>query len=89
MSRKVYKYPVVMENRFTLALPEKAEVLSVGVQFGQPQVWVFLDPNAPKVVRTFMVASTGYPVEEPNVKFIGTFQLEGGALIFHLFEVLG
>jgi len=87
MPRKVFKYDVVMDDTFKLSLPQGAEVLSVGVQFGEPRMWVLVEPTAPVVERTFRVAGTGHHITG-SLKFIGTFQLEGGALIFHLFEVL-
>ena len=84
----IYKYAVTMSDTFTLAMPANAQVLSVQVQHGHPQLWALVDPDAPKQPRTFRVVGTGHPMEDAGrCRFIGTFQVENGYLVFHLFEV--
>lgn len=82
-------------------LPRGAQVLTVQVQRGEPHMWVLCDPSptAPKTLRRFVVVGTGHEFELPNFElsngpvmfngYVGTFQLEGGALVFHVFEVTG
>lgn len=88
----VYKYPVPITDGFYLELPAGAKVLSFQVQGGgsSPYIWVLVDTERPKVRRYFRVAGTGHPIENApaDLRFIGTIQLSGGALIFHLFEIL-
>lgn len=82
----VYKYelqPVTTEVELTVG----AQTLCVQLQKGRPCVWVKLDPNAPKIVRRFHIVGTGHTLPE-SCCYVGTFQLEGGALVFHVFEGL-
>jgi len=61
----IWKYPV--SPQFDVELPEDAEVLSVQAQDGKPQMWVLLDPDAPKVKRTFLAVhrrSVRYHIHE-------------------------
>lgn len=92
MSTKVvWKYPVPFPgpDLFTIRMSEGAEVLTVQLQHGGPQIWVLADPSGPNMAeaRHFRIAGTGHPISEEITKYVGTFQYAGGALIFHLFEV--
>lgn len=88
-TRRIYKYEVRMVDRFTISLPAGAELLDVQNQFGTPQLWALVDPSASSSERTFRLAGTGHPIDESDGLFyVGSFQMQGGALVFHLFEVL-
>src|SRR5437867_4021758 len=89
MPQTVFKYPLPMQDDFTLELPEGAEPLSVQVQRGQPCLWTLVDPSRSLQTRSFHMAGTGHPINNPDrLRFIDTFQIEGGMLVFHVFEVL-
>jgi hypothetical protein len=87
---KVYKYQVSANDYFELELPIGAQVLTVDVQYATVCLWAIVDPNAKTETRRFRVAGTGHDIVEPPSKldYIGTFQLHGGMLVFHVFEVL-
>lgn len=87
---KVYKYPVPMGDYFEVELPRGAQVLKVEDQDGHPRLWALVDPTAPHTIRRFRFAGTGHPISDPssNLRFINTFQIAAGALIFHIFEVV-
>lgn len=78
----IWKYRV--SPRFDMELPEDAQVLSVQAQGKEAQMWVLLDPDAPKVKRTFLAVQTGERFNATYTRYIGTFQLDW--LVFHLFE---
>jgi hypothetical protein len=80
----IYKYPVT--PMMTLHLPRTAIPLTVQVQHGEPQLWVRLDPDAETVERTFLCLGMGDDVPAHAGPWIGTFQLEGGLLVYHVFE---
>ncbi|MDQ3223266.1 MAG: hypothetical protein M3Q75_07335 [Gemmatimonadota bacterium] len=82
--RRVYKYPVPVAMEFTLEIPVNAEVLTVQTQGGVGSIWILVDPDAPVVQRRFRVVLTGR--EAPPWHYVGTFQLDGGAMVLHLFE---
>ena len=88
MSKTIWKYPVTCD-RWVQMMPIYAEILSVQVQNTSPeeaQMWVLVDPNNPHEPREFEAYGTGYSMPSNPGKFIGTFQLEDGASVFHLFE---
>jgi hypothetical protein len=81
----VYKYPIPIEDNFFLLLPADAAILTVQVQGEQPCIWAMVNPEAELRERRFRLAGTGRPIGY-GMSYIGTFQLYGGALVFHLFE---
>jgi hypothetical protein len=45
-----------------------------------------VDPKGPLRPRRFRVAGTGHELEPYVDRYIGTFQMLGGTLVFHVFE---
>ncbi len=82
----IWKYPVSL-GQFELEMPGDSAVLSVQVQNNEPVMWVVADPEATKRPFRFVTIPTGGNVPEGSGRFIGTFQLAGGALVFHLCEL--
>ena len=85
----VYKYSLVADDDVKIMMPKGARSLSVQVQRGSPCLWALVDGGAPLVERHFKIFGTGNSVPDfsPPLPFVGTFQLDGGALVFHVFEV--
>lgn len=68
-------------------MPAGAEVLCVQTQRGQPFIWARVNPNATTSPRKFRTFGTMHPIDPSTIgKYVGTYQLEGGSLIFHVFE---
>ncbi len=89
--KRVFKYSFLIDDTFKLLLPKDAEILSVQVQNDWPQMWVLVyDANITNLeYRYFRLAGTAHVIEEAIKTFIGTFQMQKGALVYHLFEVDG
>lgn len=85
----VYKYNLPMDDYVTINLPRGAEVLHVGVQHGETQLWAKVDTGKPAEKRRFRIAGTGHPLDGDKLEFVGTLMLAGGGLVFHVFEVVG
>ena len=69
-----------------LRMPAGAQVLTVQEQHGQPQLWAMVEPLMPKVDRLFRIYGTGHEILAGARTYIDTFQIEGGASVFHVFE---
>ncbi len=73
-------------------LPADAQILDVQIQHEDEgaQMWCLLDPDSPKIERRFVTYETGHSIEIPqeNLKYRGTFQLNGGSWIYHIFEII-
>ena len=87
---RIYKYPIPIEDDFALSLPDGAQVLDVQTQYGQPQLWALVDPEAPMRERQFILRGTGHDIHYPLSALIhcGTFQEHGGSVVFHVLEVV-
>lgn len=84
----VFKYPIPINDESEIHMPRGADIICVDVQNGLPHLWARVDPEAPIVVRHFRMAGTGHPLNDDEVgKHIGSVQLRGGTLVFHIFEI--
>lgn len=88
MAKKIFKYKIEVEDMPVLELPEGAEILTVQVQNGEPHLWALVDESRPTKRRYFELYGTGHPVPDAVRNYIGTFQMRGGNLVFHLFELI-
>ena len=83
--RTIWKYDLIPGVN-ELSVPPYSNVCAVQVQRGVPRIWMFVIPNIPeRVVRRFWVYGTGEDIPDTH-QYYGTFQLEGGDLVFHVFE---
>ena len=81
----IYKY-LLNTGSTVVPVPKGGVVLSAQEQFGDVCVWVVVDTDREFEDRHFEVFGTGHFMSEGERDFIGTVQLMGGSLIFHVFE---
>ncbi len=90
MKREIWKYKLGVINSQIIVMPSDAQLLSVQVQNDQPCLWALVDPKKAEVEdRTIEIVGTGQEIHYDMgnaISFIDTFQLSGGALVFHVFE---
>lgn len=85
--KTIYKYPIKVDDDQTIRMPQGAELLSVQCQASQPCVWAMVDTDKPMALRGFGLVGTGHPCERLHAgKYVGTFQMRDGTLVFHLFD---
>ncbi len=85
--RTIHKYPVPMQDEFTLSMPRRSPLLCVQAQDDQPFVWALVDTEFPYRERRFALRGTGHPAPEDTGstwEYVGTFQLDNG-FVGHLF----
>lgn len=83
----IWKYPVPINDYFELEMPQGAEILTVQMQYNEPQLWALVDKMAPRETRSFRLAGTGHPIDDPRLDYIGTVQMMEGQLVWHIFEI--
>jgi len=90
MNKTIYKYPLKLTDLQDTMLPVDASILTVQIQHDKPCLWALVDPEANYMEPvTIRIAGTGHPiVDNDNLHYISTFQMQGGLLVFHVFEVL-
>jgi hypothetical protein len=84
--QRVYKY-AVESGRFKHLMTDRVDMLDVQLQHGDPQLWALVDVSATPQWRHFVTVGTGWEIPERIVGHVGSFQVEGGALVFHVFEL--
>lgn len=86
--KTVWKFPLVVDDAQVIAMPANAHILTVQVQGETPCIWALVNPEMPAEERKILISGTGHERKDLDglVNYIGTFQLYGGGLIFHVFE---
>lgn len=88
----IWKYNFEIKDVVTIEMPKGAEIVAVDTQFGKPTLWALVNPDAEAENRVLRIFGTGHPIKGNNwtlgasVKYLGTFQVQDGQLVFHVFE---
>lgn len=84
----IYKYPLNINEYQVVIMPRGAVILTVQIQNGTPCLWAKVNPEEMPEPRRIRIFGTGHELttEESEI-YIGTFQIHGGSLVFHVFEM--
>jgi hypothetical protein len=85
MPRTIWKFPLDVTDEQLVSMPAVAEILTVQAQGDQPYLWAMVDPAQPRQFREIVTRGTGHPVPDRPGTYVGTYQLHGGGLIYHVF----
>lgn len=83
--KRVFKYPIEVTDVQTVDAPADWEPLSVQMQGETLCLWALIDDDQPTTSHRVFVHGTGHEVHAGADRFVGTFQVGGGALVFHVF----
>ena len=83
---RIWKWVLNVTDRQTIKMPALATLLSVQMQGSACCLWALCDPNAPDEQRTLAIYGTGNPMPDDPGRYIATFQMSGGELVFHVFD---
>lgn len=82
--KTVWKY--ILKPAISIEMLIASQLLSVNEQDGKICLWVLVDPEDMRMeVRHFRVFGTGHNIPDKQL-FVGSALLEGGSLVFHVFE---
>jgi DNA-directed RNA polymerase subunit RPC12/RpoP len=84
--RKIFKYPLAIDDEIEISMPEGSEILAVHTQMERPCIWAIVDPDAPLITRRLCIRGTGHTFKGNEGKYIGTCQVDNEFLVFHVFE---
>jgi hypothetical protein len=91
MNKRIYKYQLSIADIQSISMPEGAEILTVQVQRDIPCLWALVNPERTNTERRIETFGTGLPVRSDmgvERKYVGTYQVHSGDLVFHVFERL-
>jgi hypothetical protein len=84
----IWKFELDVTDEQYIEMPNYSKVLSVQVQYDKPCIWVLVNTSEPKTFKLIRLFGTGQPINETLIKdmsFVGTFQLDGGEFVGHVF----
>lgn len=85
----VWKYPLELLGAQTILIPRGARPLSVLLQHGRPVLYCLVnDPDSAAgtaVPTPVYIYGTGHRIQLPAHHYVGSFPLDDGALVFHVF----
>ena len=89
MARKIFKFPIDITGYTTISISEGAKILTLQIdqKTDEPCIWAEVNTERVLVERKFVVVATGISFPD-EFNYIGTFQVDGGEFVGHLFEIL-
>ena len=85
----IWKYNIDTIDRQTIQMPRNAEILTVQTQNGSPCLWVRVNTSSPDEIRKIEICGTGRELPKSSWSYIGTYEIAGDALGYHVFEIKG
>ena len=87
MNSTIWKFPIETQGEQIINVPVGAEFLSVQVQHGKPCIWAKVNQQENVTVRAKVsIVGTGHPASRTDgMMFLGTYQLDGGDFVGHVF----
>lgn len=85
--KRIFRYVLPVETECFVVMPRGAKVLCVQTQgMSGPMVWALVeDAETVKAKHWFFVYGTGHETYGQGT-YLGTFQMNDGALVFHVFD---
>ena len=81
----VWKFPFDVNDRVEIEMPKGSQFLSVQIQDGRTTLWAMAATDGELVKRHLLIRGTGHDAIGVG-RFIDTFQMYAGQLVFHAFE---
>lgn len=99
----IWKFPIKLSGEFEVEIPSEFRVIAVAAQrnytpsdevVSEPCFWAIVNPEAKKVMRTFVLRTTGetffgdlkYAETDPMPQYLGTFLINNDNFVGHLFQ---
>jgi len=84
--KTIWKFPFEITDSFSVVMPIDSQFLHVAEQHSKACMWYGVDTDLPDCLYYFVLRGTGHKLDGTEGRFLGTFMMYGGDLIFHLFE---
>jgi len=81
----VWKFPLTVADEQIIDIPRVNQPLTVQVQDRDANLWVLVDPDSPRIRVRVRIFGTGHPGITRDMLYVGTFQMYGGNLVWHVF----
>ncbi len=89
MTKTIFKYKLGVGVTQDVEFPKGAKLLSAQAIGEDLFIWAIVDPEQHMEKREIRVIGTGHKVyDDEKLRHLGTTQMYGGTLIWHVFEVI-
>lgn len=83
----IWKYQLKVDDVQWVDLPRGYKILSIGVQYNIPCMWVQVDSEATATDSILIIThGTGHPMKDANMEFLGTYMLYDDSFVGHVFK---
>lgn len=86
MAMKIWKYPLQLTDDQTVSMPLGAQILHVAEQHEEVCLWALVNPEVMRADHAIRIIGSGQAISDDPGKFVGTFMMHGGSLVFHVFS---
>jgi hypothetical protein len=89
--KTIWKFSIPASDSFVNIMPKGSTIIHVEAQFNNPYMWAEVDSGAELVEREFEIFATGQTIPDRdgvNRLHCGSFLMDNGSLVFHLYEVI-
>lgn len=83
---KILKYQLHVTDTQSVTIKGLRRILTVQVQYGVPCLWAVADPEGMPTTVIIGTYGTGNPLPAALGDYLGSYQLEDGNLVFHVFN---
>lgn len=84
--KTIWKFELETTDYQAIDVPAGFQFLKLDTQYSKPVFWALVNSENPKVRLEIRIVGTGHPASIGNTySYLGSYQLEGGALVFHAF----
>jgi hypothetical protein len=84
---RIWKAVLEVTDRQVVSVPVGAKFLSSQIQGNALCLWFLCDEKRQLEPRVIAIYGTGNPIPDEPGDYIATFQMHGGDLVFHVFEI--
>lgn len=84
----IHKYELKVTDSQFIRLPIGAEILTVQMQHGKPCMWALVNTSETIGAINIEIYGTGNTIHDAQREYIGTFQMEDGYLVWHVFKII-
>jgi hypothetical protein len=82
----VWKFALDIVDGQSITVPADPRVLHLGMQHGQPCLWILVDPEKEPMEMVIRILGTGWaPVDTTMWVYLGTVMDQGGRFVWHYF----
>ena len=86
--KTILKFTLKMDASYQdIEMPKNAKIIHTAEQFGLPCIWAEVNTQNELEFRKFRFDPTGFETNEIYGVHVGSFLLEDGRFVLHLYEI--